>query len=103
MKNMATTMPTCLQYCLRIKVVVIKEIPKVISTMPEATTTKSAFNGNQVGTWARNSVRFDPRWEKPAEVRNTPSAIDAIRFMTNIGTIKPYKCLGLPKTWLPLK
>ena len=76
---------------MKIKVVVIKEIPKVISTMPEATTTKSAFNGNQVGTWARNSVRFDPRWEKPAEVRNAPNAIDAIRFMSNIGTIKPYK------------
>ena len=91
MKNMATTMPTFLRYSLRIKVVVIKEIPKVISTMPEATTTKSAFNGNQVGTWARNSVRFDPRWEKPAEVRNAPNAIDAIRFMSNIGTIKPYK------------
>ena len=73
MKNMATTMPTCLRYCLKIKVVVIKEIPKVISTMPEATTTKSAFNGNQVGTWARNSVRFDPRWEMPAEIRNAPS------------------------------
>jgi hypothetical protein len=28
-------------------------------------------------------------WEKPAEVRNAPSAIDAIRFMTNIGVSKP--------------
>ena len=73
MKNMATTMPICLRYPLRTKVVVIREMPKVISTMPEATTTKSAFNGNQVGTWARNSVRFDPRWEMPAEVRKAPS------------------------------
>jgi hypothetical protein len=35
---------------VKIKVVVIKETPKAISTMPEATTTKSPFNGNQVGT-----------------------------------------------------
>ena len=81
MKNMATTMPICLRYCLRIKVVVIREIPKVISTMPEATTTKSPFKGNQVGTWARNSVRFDPRWEMPAEVRNAPSESSSSFFI----------------------
>ena len=83
MKNTATAIPTCLQYLVRIRVVVINEIPSAISTRPEAITTKSAFRGNQVGTWARNSFRFEPRWEEPAEVRKTPSARALIRFNIN--------------------
>ena len=102
-KKIATIKPTLWRRWLKIKVMMIRQIPRVISTRPDATTTKSALSGNQVGTWARNSVRFEPRWEIPAEVRNAPSAIDAIRFTTNIGTIKPYKWAVLPKTWLYLK
>ena len=88
-KKVATIKPTLWRRWLKIKVVIIRQIPRVISTNPDATTTKSALNGNQVGTWARNSVRFEPRWEIPAEVRNAPSAIDAIRFMANIEVSKP--------------
>ena len=102
-KKIATIKPTLCCRWLKIKVVIIRQIPRVISTSPDATTTKSALSGNQVGTWARNSVRFEPRWEIPAEVRNAPSAIDAIRFMVNTGLIKPYKWALLPKTWLYLK
>jgi hypothetical protein len=53
-------------------VVVIKAIPRMISTMPEAITTKSASIGSQVGTWAWKACRFDPKWEKPAEVKKIP-------------------------------
>lgn len=89
MKKIATIKPTLWCRWLKIKVVMIRQIPRVISTRPDATTTKSALRGNQVGTWAKNSVRFEPRWEMPAEVRNAPSAMDAIRFTINIGVSKP--------------
>jgi len=83
-KNTAAAIPTCLRNFVNINVVVINKIPSAISTRPEVITTKSAFRGNQVGTWARNSFRFEPRWEEPAEVRKTPSASALI--LVNINT-----------------
>ena len=88
-KKIATIRPTLWRRWLKIKVVMIRQIPRVISTRPDATTTKSAFSGNQVGTWARNSVRFEPRWEIPAEVRNAPNAMAVKRLIINMGVSKP--------------
>ena len=85
MKNTATVIPTCRRNLVKINVVVINEIPSAISTKPEAITTKSAFRGNQVGTWARNSFRFEPRWEKPAEVRKAPSE-SCSNFLIKVNT-----------------
>ena len=73
-KNNAVINPTTLRYLLKISSVVIKDRPRDISTTPDVITTKSGSRGSQVGTWAWNSCRFDPRWEIPAEVRKAPSS-----------------------------
>lgn len=69
---MAVAKPITLRYLVKINTVVIKVIPSAISTRPEAITTKSASIGSQVGTWAWKACRFDPKWERPAEVRKVP-------------------------------
>ncbi len=71
-KNAAAIRPTTDRYFLKIKAVAISSAPSVISTKPEAITTKSGSKGNQVGTWAKNSVRFEPRWLVPADSKNAP-------------------------------
>ena len=85
MKNMAVKRPIIWRYFLNTNTVVISKVPSVISTKPDATTTKSAFSGSQVGTWAKNSVRFESRWLIPAESRNAPSAIWARDFRNVMG------------------
>jgi len=71
-KNAAVIKPITPRYFLSINAVVISNTPRVISTTPDAMTTKSAFSGSQVGTWAKNSVLFDSRWLMPADSRNAP-------------------------------
>jgi len=73
-KNNAVINPTTPRYFLKITNVVIKDKPSAISTKPDVITTKSGSSGNQIGTWAWNSCRFEPRWEVPAEVRKAPSS-----------------------------
>ena len=61
MKNSAVTMPTSLRYRSE-----ASQIPSAISTTPEASTTKSADAGTQLGTWAWNSIRLVVRCKMPA-------------------------------------
>ena len=61
MKNTAAVRPMMRRYFVRISRVAISRRPRVISTNPDATTTKSGSSGNQVGTWARNAIRLEPR------------------------------------------
>jgi hypothetical protein len=46
-KNKAVANPTKRRYCKD-----ASAIPRQISTTPDASTTKSAENGSQLGTWA---------------------------------------------------
>jgi len=84
-KNNPVTTPTIARYFLKINAVVIRSAPSVISTKPDATTTKSGSNGNQVGTWAKNSIRFEPRWLVPAESKKAPSSVWSKVFINAIG------------------
>ena len=53
MKNAATIQPIGTRYRGR----AMRASPRAISTIPEATTTKSGSRGIHVGTWAWNSWR----------------------------------------------
>ena len=61
MKKSATTMPT--SFRMRSEA---SKIPRPISTTPDAKTTKSADSGNQLGTWAWNSMRLVVKCKMPA-------------------------------------
>lgn len=67
-KNKAVAQPTK-NLCFTKKT---KDAPKIISTIPESITTKSASSGTHGGTCAKNSALFQVKWLMPANKRKAP-------------------------------
>lgn len=69
-KKAATIQPTT----VRERDTAINAAPSTSSTIPDATTTRSAGSGSQGGTCARNAIRAQVRCAVPAKSRAAPSS-----------------------------
>ena len=70
MKKSAVAMPTSLRRRSE-----ISARPRAISTIPDATTTKSGESGSQVGTCAWNVIRLVVKCAVPVKMRAAPKSI----------------------------